>query len=261
MTTTLGEACVRETETPQLAPATRAVAYRGAMAGIPLVLIPGRIGPLAENVRGDAFAFGQRYARAVVRAGGQAVMVPPITESLARITDLVARIDAVILHGGGDIDPALYGEEPADDSLYGIVPEHDALEIAVLEAGLARDIPVLAICRGAQLLNVALGGSLVQNIGNEDHWFRHHPVTLDYGSHVAEAMGTLRPTACHSVHHQALKSLGRGVAVTGRADDGVVEAVELAGHRWVVGVQWHPEDTAADDPVQQSLFDTLVAQA
>ncbi len=226
----------------------------------PLILIPGRIGPAAENVRGDAFAFGQRYARAVVRAGGHAVMIPPITESLASIADLVGRVDAVILHGGGDIDPARYGEEPAAEQLYGIVPEHDALEAAVLEAALNRDIPVLAICRGAQILNVVLGGSLVQDIGNEDHWYQHHPVNLDYGSLVADAMGTMRPAECHSVHHQALKSLGRGVAVTGRADDGTIEAIEVAGQRWVVGTQWHPEDTAEHDPVQQSLFNALLAQ-
>lgn len=229
------------------------------MAATPLVLIPGRIGPTAANVRGDAFAVGQRYARAVVRAGGHAVMVPPITQSLASIDALVARVDAVILHGGGDIDPARYGEEPAAEQLYGIVPEHDALEVAVLEAALERDRPVLAICRGAQLLNVVLGGSLVQDIGSEDHWHAFHPVNLDYGSHVAVAMGTMRPEACHSVHHQALKSLGCGVAVTGRSDDGMIEAIEVAGRRWVVGTQWHPEDTAADDPEQQSLFDSLLS--
>jgi putative glutamine amidotransferase len=231
------------------------------MPAVPLVLIPGRIGPAADNVRGEAFAFGQRYARSVVRAGGHVVMAPPITESLASIADLVARVDAVILHGGGDIDPARYGEEPAAEQLYGIVPEHDALEVAVLEAAFSRDIPVLAICRGAQMLNVVLGGSLVQDIGNEEHWYQHHPVNLDYGSLIADAMGTMRPAECHSVHHQALKSLGRGVAVTGRADDGTIEAIEVAGQRWVVGTQWHPEDTAEADPVQQSLFNAVLAQA
>ena len=231
------------------------------MPAVPLVLIPGRIGPAAENVRGEAFAFGQRYGRAVGRGGGVAVMVPPITDTLASVAALVARVDAIILHGGGDIDPALYGEDAVAEQLYGIVPEHDALEAAVLEAALARDIPVLAICRGAQMLNVVLGGSLVQDIGSDDHWYQYHPVNLDYGSLVAEAMGTMRPETCHSVHHQALKSLGRGVAVTGRADDGTVEAIEVAGQRWVLGTQWHPEDTADIDPVQQSLFDALLAQA
>ena len=231
------------------------------MTSTPLVLIPGRIGPAADNVRGEAFAFGQRYARAVAQADGHVVMVPPITESLGSIAALVARVDAVVLHGGGDIDPARYGEEPSTDQLYGIVPEHDTLEIAVLEAALTRDIPVLAICRGAQLLNVVLGGSLVQDLGTEDHWYQLHPVSLDYGSLVADAMGTMRPAECHSVHHQALKSLGRGVAVTGRADDGTIEAIEVAGQRWVVGTQWHPEDTAEHDPIQLSLFRALLAQA
>ncbi len=231
------------------------------MAVVPLVLIPGRIGPAADNVRGEAFAVGQRYARAVVRGGGQAVMVPPIIDGLARMRSLIDRVDAVVLHGGGDIDPARYGEEPVTDRLYGIVAEHDALEIAVVEAALDRDIPVLAICRGMQVLNVALGGSLVQDLGSGDHSYRLHPVDLVPGSLAAEAMGTVRPLGCHSVHHQALSSLGRGMTVTGRADDGTIEAVELAGQRWVLGVQWHPEDTAADDPEQQALFGALLTQA
>lgn len=222
------------------------------------MLIPGRIGPAADNVRGEAFAVGQRYCRAIVRAGGLAVMTPPIEDGFDSLKALVDRVDAVVMHGGGDLDPRRYGEEPSSDELYGIIPEHDELEARVLQHALDRDIPVLAICRGVQLLNVVLGGTLVQHIGSEEHWYQHHPVNLDYGSHVAEAMGTMRPEACHSVHHQALKRLGDGLAITGRADDGLVEAVEMAGRRWVVGVQWHPEDTAATDPTQQALFDTLI---
>lgn len=231
------------------------------MTANPVVLIPGRIGPAADNVRGEAFAAGQRYFRSVVRAGGNAVMTPPITESLSAMRALVARVDAVVMHGGGDIDPSCYGEARSSHNLYGIVAEHDALETAVLEAAIDRDIPVLAICRGMQILNVVLGGTLVQDMSIEGHSHRLHPVNLDFGSLTGEAMGTLRPEACHSVHHQAVKRLGAGLHVVGRADDGVIEAVELAGKRWVVGVQWHPEDSAAVDEQQQALFDTLVARA
>ena len=114
---------------------------------------------------------------------------------------------------------------------------------------------MLAICRGHQVLNVALGGTLVQHI--EDHRFVHHAVELAPDSLLAAVVGHGAPIG-HSVHHQAIDRLGAGLVVTGRADDGTIEAIELPG-RWVVGIQWHPEDTAADDPDQQRLFDAFVA--
>jgi putative glutamine amidotransferase len=226
-----------------------------------LIAVTGRLSPAAENVRGEAFASGQRYSRAIARAGGQPVILPPAAETFERWLGTLRRFDGIVLHGGGDIDPRRYGEEPSAEQLYGIVPEHDELEFTLLLAALELDLPVLAICRGVQVLNVALGGTLHQDLGTEDHWHTLHPVTLEVGSRTAAALGTSRPEACHSVHHQGLKDVAPDLVVVGVADDETVEAVELPGARWVVGVQWHPEDTAADDPVQQSLFTTLVAQA
>ncbi len=122
-------------------------------------------------------------------------------------------------------------------------------------------LPVLAICRGLQVLNVALGGTLHQDIGTESHWRVLHPVDVEPGSILAGALGTTRPAACHSVHHQSLNAVAAPLRVVGRAADGTIEAVELPDSRFVVGVQWHPEDTAATDPEQQALFDALVAAA
>lgn len=225
---------------------------------IPLIAVTGRLSPSAENVRGEAFASGQRYSRAIARAGAQPVIVPPAAEGFERLVEALRRFDGLVLHGGGDVDPRRYGEEPSAEQLYGIVPEHDELEFTLVQAALELDLPVLAICRGVQVLNVALGGSLYQDIGNEDHWHTLHAVALRPDSRTAAALGTHRPHACHSVHHQALKRVASSLEIVGQADDGTVEAVELASARWVVGVQWHPEDTAADDPVQQSLFDAFV---
>jgi putative glutamine amidotransferase len=146
--------------------------------------------------------------------------------------------------------------------------EADAFDLEAAGAAVRLGMPLLAICRGMQVLNVALGGTLDQHIGDREGYRDHgtpgkgpamHPVDLEPGSLVAKAMDAERPE-CRSSHHQALDELGQGLTVAGRSDDGVVEAVE---HRqgWVLGVQWHPERTAAEDPAQQRLFDALVERA
>ena len=227
----------------------------------PHVVIVGRQSDEAQGVRGKPFAAGQTYFRAVERAGGVPLMLPPIPGLVDDIPSLLRRFDAVVFHGGGDIDPRRYGQEATEESLYGIVPEHDVMELAMVAAAIEADKPVLAICRGLQVLNVALGGTLVQDIGSEDHWLQYTVNELDAGSRIAKAMGTETPERCHCVHHQALDQLGDGLRVVGRHAGGIVHAVELDDARWIVGTQWHPEDSAADDPQQQGLFDQLVRQA
>lgn len=227
----------------------------------PLVVIVGRQADEAKGVRGKPFAAGQAYFRGVERAGGIPLMLPPIPALADDIPSLLRRVDAVVLHGGGDVDPRRYGQEASEESLYGIVPEHDLMELAMITAAIEADKPVLAICRGMQVLNVALGGTLVQDIGTEDHWRKYTSNDLDAGSRIAKAMGTETPERCHCVHHQALDRLGEGLRVVGRHQDGIVHAVELDAARWIVGLQWHPEDSADSDPQQQGLFDELVRQA
>ncbi len=228
---------------------------------VPHVLIVGRLSPESKGVRGASFAAGQTYFRAGERAGGVPLMLPPIPSLTDHLADVVDRVDAIVLHGGGDVDPRRYGEEPAAEQLYGIVAEHDEVEIELVRAAVAADVPMLAICRGMQVLNVALGGTLVQHIGSEEHWLRLHPVEVDADSRLAAAIGSTRADACHSVHHQAVARLGEGLRVVGTASDGLAEALEAEQCRWTVGVQWHPEDTAGDDAQQQRLFDQLIAQA
>jgi putative glutamine amidotransferase len=227
----------------------------------PLVVIVGRQSDDAEGVRGKPFAVGQMYLRAVERAGGIPLMMPPVVSLIDDIPSVLHRVDGVVFHGGGDVDPRRYGQDANEESLYGIVAEHDAVELAMMAAAIEADTPVLAICRGLQILNVLRGGTLVQDIGSDDHWHQFTATQLDGGSRIAKAMGTDLPEQCHCVHHQALDQLGDGLRVVGRHADGIIHAVELESARWIVGTQWHPEDSAASDPQQQGLFDELIRQA
>jgi len=229
----------------------------------PLVLIVGRLATEAKGVRGEPYAAGRRYFESVARAGGMPLMLPPITSLIDDIPDLLRQVDAVVLHGGGDVDPRRYGQEPSAEQLYGIVAEHDEVELAVVAAVLSLEVPMLAICRGMQVLNVAMGGTLVQDIGQHDiggesHWFAHHQVALEAGSRLAKAIGSETVTAAHCVHHQALDRIADGLVVVGMTADGIVHACESTSDAWVVATQWHPEDTSATDTQQQSLFTSLV---
>ena len=171
---------------------------------------------------------------------------------------MLRHFDGVLLPGGGDVDPRRYGQEPSAEQLYGIVSEHDEVELAVVAAVLELEVPMLAICRGMQVLNVAMGGTLQQDIGGESHWFAHHEVALDAGSRLAKAIGGETVTAAHCVHHQALDRVAEGLVMVGHTSDGIVHACESAGDAWVVATQWHPEDTSATDAQQQSLFTALI---
>ena len=230
---------------------------------IPVILLPGKLTTNSQGVRGDSFSTGRRYSEAVARAGGVVVQAQPIAQTTAAAHELVARFDGVIIQGGGDIDPNRYGQKPRSNAIYGISLEHDELEIAVIRAAIELDKPVLAICRGIQILNVALGGTLHQHLADvladgESHWNKHHEINLEPNSRVANAMKTVAPKQSHSFHHQAIDKLAPGLVVTGRAPDQTIEAVELNAKKWIVGVQWHPEDDADIEPDQQNLFNGFV---
>ena len=221
---------------------------------VAFIAVPGRRTPEAKGLRTRAVAAGELYLDAVRRAGGEPAIVAP-TDDPERITATMSRFDGLLMLGGGDVDPARYGAAVAHPAVRGVDPRQDAFELMMLRAAMELDRPALAICRGLQLLNVACGGSLHQDI--EGHKLVLHDVTIEPGSRLA-AIGPLRSCG-NSVHHQSIDRVGSGLVVTARADDGTVEGVELPG-RWVVGVQWHPEDTAADDAVQQALFDAFVGE-
>ena len=181
--------------------------------------------------------------------------------------DVLESVAGVVLLGGGDIDPARY-REVARPEVYGVEPERDALELELVGAALASGLPLLAICRGAQLLNVTMGGTLVQHLPAVPGVGPHgrperdgapavHEVHVAPGSHLAAALGgaTVLP-GCTSIHHQAADRVAPGLTVTARSSDGVVEALEPT-EGWVLAVQWHPERTAATDPRQQAIFDAF----
>ncbi|MCC6386333.1 MAG: gamma-glutamyl-gamma-aminobutyrate hydrolase family protein [Dehalococcoidia bacterium] len=206
------------------------------------------------------------YVRAVAEAGGLPVLLAP-GAGTAVIEGWLEGIAGLVLTGGGDIDPARYGEAP-HATVAGVSAERDALELAAVRGALARGLPVLAICRGMQLLNVALGGSLIQHV---PEWFagsNHqqeeardavtHDVRLTVGSLAAEVCGTAA-FAVNSMHHQALGRMGEGLVVSGHALDGVIEACEMPG-RPVLGVQWHPEELTARGEARR-LFAWAVAEA
>jgi putative glutamine amidotransferase len=206
-----------------------------------------------------------KYLDAIARAGADAIVYDLSHDPEA----VIARVDGVVLGGGPDVDPAAFGEDPHPRT-YGADAEVDAFERELLARALDHGTPVLAICRGLQVVNVAFGGTLYQHITDEPGVARHgkpgergereeRPVDLEPDSLLAGVMGATRVVAsCH--HHQAVAKLGDGLRVTGRAPDGIVEALEVDGE-WLLAVQWHPEDTAAGDPAQQRLFDALVARA
>jgi len=183
--------------------------------------------------------------------------------------EILAIVDAVMLMGGGDVEPSRYGGADRAE-LYGIEPTRDELELAVVAAAERHDVPLLAICRGIQVLNVAHGGTLHQHLPELEGAGIHgeptsgdpveHEVKLAPGSRLAVAAGA-DVVSSSSHHHQAIDRLGADLVATGWTGDGLVEAVELDGGAWVVGVQWHPEETAAGDAAQQALFDELVRRA
>lgn len=191
------------------------------------------------------------YVRAVQRTGGLALMLPPDSRLAADPREAIALLDGLLLAGGADVDPATYGasSHPQTGKAY---PERDTFEMSLVRAAIEQDVPVLGICRGMQLLNVALGGTLHQHLpellGHDDHLRRlgtfeesDHDVELVPGSLAAMVAGeTLHVTKSH--HHQGVQRVGEGLVVSGLAPrDGLVEAIELPGKRFVLGVQWHPE--------------------
>ncbi|MBI4591276.1 MAG: gamma-glutamyl-gamma-aminobutyrate hydrolase family protein [Candidatus Rokubacteria bacterium] len=213
------------------------------------------------------------YVAAIQEAGGVPVPIPPQLDATA-LAEILARCDGFLLTGGGDMDPAAFNEPP-HPTLSEVAPARDRLEIALVRRALESGKPLLAVCRGIQVLNVALGGSLFQDVATDPGTeIQHqqereqkprdeptHPVKVVAGSRLAQLLGTTE-LRVNSMHHQAVKALGRGLVPVAFAPDMIIEGVELEDpERFVLGVQWHPEELVSRDQAAARLFRAFVEAA
>lgn len=225
----------------------------------PLVAVPAMRSPRVAGLRRAGLVMAERIAECVLRAGGEPLVLSPADprEAASRL----AAFDAVLVPGGRDVDPAQYGDDQRLASSDEPDVEQDEADLAVVRAVVDLELPALLVCRGLQVLNVALGGTLVQHLDDPEGLHRNafHDVELEAGSRAGAVLGNGR-VRVSSYHHQAVDRIGLGLRATGRADDGVVEVLEHV-RAPLVAVQWHPEDDAHENPQQQALFDVLVEDA
>lgn len=205
----------------------------------------------------------QVYLNAVTDVGGIAIVLPPQPTNPEIARGIIDGLDGLILSGGADVDPARYGQQPHERT-GAPRTDRDAFEAALVEAAIEARLPLLGICRGAQVLNVELGGSLVQHlpdvVGNDSYQlgageFSEIDVEVDSGSRIADVLGDDRTARAHLYHHQAIDSVGEGLTVTSRTADGVIESIELPSLPFGVAVQWHPEENTADRRLFQGLVE------
>jgi putative glutamine amidotransferase len=234
----------------------------------PLIGITGDKGRAFEPPHRPTFALGRPYVGAIQAAGGLPVIIPP-TLSKDELHKLFERLDGLLLSGGGDIDPAIWGG-PLHPATKEISADRDRAELALARWALAEDKPMLAICRGIQVMNVAAGGTLVQDIPSQipnalphrysddrPRDFVAHTVRVEAGTRLASMLGAME-VATNSWHHQSCLEPGQGIVYTAWSPDGVVEAAEVPGHRFAVAVQWHPEEMFHNRADMLALFRALV---
>lgn len=241
----------------------------------PIIGIPARLDTSGLYPGRPIDAQGMSYSRAVLAAGGIPFLIPAqVTAPLA--ATLFERVDGLLFSGGGDVDPGCYQQSPQVDNLAGIQPERDQLEIALMQLAVERGKPFLAICRGHQVMNVATGGTLWQDLASQNpNTIRHdfyysddqlprnyiaHYVRVDRDSRLYEILQTER-VPVNSLHHQAVRQVSPQLTACGHAEDGVVEALEIPGHPFALGVQWHPEDLYRDQITARKLFAAFIQAA
>ncbi len=222
----------------------------------PRIALLGRFAEHTSATRSGAIVTARKLAESVWAAGGEPVTLLP-TEDFnwdARLSGF----QGVLLPGGGDIDPARYGQSPDTDELYGVDPLQDAADLSLAKWAIGRSVPLLAICRGFQIVNVALGGSLVQHMA-QDHRHVVHTVTLEADVDRLGLSSNRIESSCY--HHQALDRLGDGLRVIATAAEGHAEAFAIENAGWAYGLQWHPEDNAADELHQAEIFARFVSES
>lgn len=226
--------------------------------------MPSIIGLTAE-LESKKISVHQNYAKPLVGIGALP-MVLPYTEKLPVVQEMIRAINGLMLTGGADIDPTLFGEQP-EPGLQKVDPKRDRFEMMLIQEALKEDLPILAICRGNQMLNVAAGGTLQQDLFSRDNVLQHHQnAPRDHESHfvkvydqtkLLEIVGS-EQLKVNSFHHQAVKDPAPGFRISAVASDGVTEAIESDNHRFVIGVQWHPGDLAEKDAHAEKLFRAFV---
>ena len=228
---------------------------------------------VGKNLKRPEHAFvNSSYLFAVQQAGGVPLPLPPQLGDRA-LEELASRLDGLLLTGGGDVDPGVFGESP-HPTVYDVAPARDRLETTLVRRCMSEGKPVFAICRGIQLLNVTLGGSLYQDVASDPGTqIQHqqdkdgrprdeptHPVKMMPGSLLARVLGS-EELQVNSLHHQAVKALGKGLVATAHAPDQIIEGIELEDPAscFVLGVQWHPEELVSADPAARNLFSAFVS--
>jgi putative glutamine amidotransferase len=238
----------------------------------PLIGITADISAVTANGTGPAHEpilfLPQRYHRAVQKAGGMSLLLPPIA-SRSELRKTLQRFDGILISGGNfDIHPTYYGEKPI--SALGVIKrERTEFELQLIDLALNQDLPLLGICGGAQAINVALGGSLYQDIATELPSANQHEQRAERGGHPIEIHPGTRlrqivrkqTLKVNTTHHQAVRKLGKGLRVNATAKDGLVEGIESPYHRFVLGVQWHPETLVGEDPCQRRIFSSFISAA
>jgi len=229
----------------------------------PIIAIPGRFSATASALRYQALVTARALSESVLRAGGEPVTVHPWCPGGSMSPEdtghRLAFADAVLLPGGGDVAPRRYGETAASDEVCDVDDMQDEFDLAVARWALRSGAPLLAVCRGMQVVNVACGGTLEQRM-RVQHRHIVHAVEAAAGSLLEKVASRTVSASCS--HHQRVRELGAELRVVAWAADGVIEAVEHERPTgWFLGVQWHPEDTAAADPAQHALFAALIAAA
>lgn len=232
----------------------------------PLIGIPCHAIIRAETGR-PIYANNRAYVHAVESAGGVPILIPMLNDRNT-LNALLSHLDGLLLPGGIDLHPGHYGEEVHPLTEQADL-ELDTFEMTLASWALEEDLPVLGVCRGMQLINIVLGGSLYQDIsdqytGSIAHSHRHlprthlaHHITTEPGSRMEKILGT-REVHVNSLHHQAIKDPGKGVCITGRAEDGIPELLEVSGHRFVMAAQSHPEEIYTMEPAFARLFSAFV---
>ena len=222
----------------------------------PRIAILARFAENTSATRYAAVVTARRLAEVVWAAGGEPLTMLPVAGS--DWSERLAGIDGVLMPGGSDINPQQYGQEVESDEVYDVDDVQDAVDIDLVRYVFANEIPVLTICRGTQIANVALGGSLVQHM-DEPHRHVVNPVIVT--AHTAELGLTDAPVTASCYHHQAIDRLGTGVTPIAVAHDGVIEAVAYDGAGWAFGVQWHPEDNWDTAPENLAIVTAFVRAA